>query len=220
MLHVPGTALLRMTGYGLIGQWAVAQMAPLAFVIAVVASPARADAVTFKELRGTAIDFTALVQEKIRRQGRIFFPRLRTVGRIAIGPGDEITQWYENTAFARDGRRLGTRRNSSTDVLGVERETPKGGHIVWLFSDDSLIRLWVFQKGGAGGQRMTFTFTRRPDGLDCAVSMHFAYEEGAGIRKTPIVGGGPMIEILQGEQISSSCRVSQQVNTVRSKDSE
>jgi hypothetical protein len=209
-----------MTAGNMAGRFIIAQTASLPMVLALVAAAAGAEPVTFAELRGTVIDFTSVVQEKVRQEGRLRFPRVRTVGRIAIGPGDEIVQSFENSVFARDGRRVAGDRRSPTDVLGAERETKSGEHIVWLFSDESLTRLRVFEKGGTGGQRMTFTFARGSNGLNCAVSMRFAYEENAGIHKTPIGGSNQRIEILDGQQTSSSCRVTSQLNTTQSKHDE
>jgi len=74
----------------------------------------------------------------------------------------------------------------------------------------------VYGKNGAGAQKLIIAFQNSPNGLQCTFSMPFAREDGVGpIRKRSIIDGTP-IEILEFNEVSSSCQVKRSDKDVKS----
>jgi hypothetical protein len=171
------------------------------------ALPAWGQAVTLAELQGAVLDVSAVHQEKMIRNGQTLYPRIHTTGQVTVGPGDTVTQSFQNTAVFPDGRTRAGPQRSGTFTLGKPKTTAVGDDALWLFSNGSLVRLRVHGRGGAGGHKMTIAFRRTPGGLTCAFSMPMARETGVGeIRKDAEIDGS-RIQILEFKRISSSCRV-------------
>jgi hypothetical protein len=77
--------------------------------------------------------------------------------------------------------------------------------MVFVFENESLVRLQTFNKGG---RKITISFKRTPSGLACSVEAPFSKEEGAGNAvDTTSQTTRQRIEILSAKTISSSCRV-------------
>jgi hypothetical protein len=170
-------------------------------------SPASASGQTtaLSDLQGAVVDVSAVIQEKIIRNGETMFPRLHIAGRVAVEAEDRIATWFRTTSRLPDGRtKVGTPRQA-VFTLGKPQKTSMGD-TVWLFSEDTLVRLRVY--GGAGGEKMTIAFAPGQGGVGCTLAFPMMPEVGVGqIRKGSAVDGTP-IQILEFKMLSSTCRVS------------
>jgi hypothetical protein len=174
--------------------------------LAVAPVPAQAQAVTFAELEGQTVSASFAYAQTVRLldQGRTVNNESRQTMTLAIGPGGRIAQEYKVQIVAPNGREVG----GFTGNINAELNKPtrwQHGEMVFLFENDSLIRLQTFHKGG---RKITVSFKRTPSGLTCSVDAPFSKEEGAGSTvDSTSQATGRRFEILSAKTISSSCRV-------------
>jgi hypothetical protein len=167
---------------------------------------AQAQAITFADLDGHTVtaSFTYAQNVRLLDQNRTVNNESRQTMTLAIGPADRLAQEYKIRVVAQNGREVG----SFTGHINAELNKPtrwQHGELIFVFENDSLIRLQTFQKGG---RKITVSFKRAPSGLTCAVDAPFSKEEGAGRGiDTQSQTTRQRIEILSVKTISSSCRV-------------
>lgn len=167
---------------------------------------AHGQAVTFAELEGQTITASFAYAQTVRLldQGRTVNNQSRQTMTLAIGPGGRIAQEYKIQVVAQNGREVG----GFTGHINAELNKPtkwQHGEMVFVFENDSLIRLQTFRKGG---RKITVSFKRAPSGLTCSVEAPFSKEEGAGSAvDTTSQTNRQRIEILSAKTVSSSCRV-------------
>jgi hypothetical protein len=168
---------------------------------------AQAQAVTFADLAGQTVTANFVYAQTVRLldQDRTVNNESRTTVTLAIGPGNHIAQEYRIQVVAPNGREI----SNFTGQIKAELNKPtkwQFGEMVFLFENDSLIRLQTFKKGG---RKITVSFKRAPSGLACSVEAPFSKEEGAGSGvDTTSQGNRQRIEILSAKTTASSCRVS------------
>lgn len=175
---------------------------------ALMAAPsfAQAQAVTFADLEGQTVTAYFVYAQNVRLldQGRTINNESRTTMTLAIGPGSRIAQEYKIQVVAPNGREVG----GFTGHIRAELNKPtkwQHGEMVFVFENDSLIRLQTFNKGG---RKITISFKKSPSGLTCSVDAPFSKEEGAGGGvDTTSQTTKQRIEILSAKTTSSSCRV-------------
>jgi hypothetical protein len=165
---------------------------------ALIATPvlAQAQAVTANFVYGQNV--------RLLDQNRTVNNENRQTMTLAIGPGPRIAQEYKIQIVAQNGREVG----GFTGHIKAELNKPtrwQHGEMVFVFENDSLIRLQTFNKGG---RKITISFKKSPTGLTCSVTAPFSKEEGAGgAVDTTSQTTKQRIEILSAKTISSSCRV-------------
>jgi hypothetical protein len=187
----------------------IAQVCCLAAGAVTMASSAWPQAVTLADLQGATIRFSSVHNERLIRDGQERSVDLHTAGQVTIGPGNTVTSSVTSTSVSGRGSRTGS-PGSGTFTLGKPGKTTGGDDVLWILSDNSLVRLRVYGGGSGGGQILRIGLRRGADGLHCTFSMPFAREKGAGaIRKGSAVDGVP-IEILSWKPVSTSCQVSKQ----------
>jgi hypothetical protein len=169
-------------------------------------SLAQAQAVTFADLEGRTVTANFVYGQNVRLldQNRTVNNENRQTMTLAIGPGSRIAQEYRIQIVAQNGREVG----GFTGHLKAELNKPtrwQHGEMVFVFENESLIRLQTFNKGG---RKITISFKKSPSGLTCSVTAPFSREEGAGgAVDTTSQTTRQRIEILSARTISSSCRV-------------
>ena len=163
-------------------------------------------AVTFADLQGAVIEVGAVRQMRVSREGSVRSPEVHTTGQIKIGPGDTIVTTFANTAI-RDGRARAGTPGSGKFTLGEPRKTRDGDDVVWMFANNSLVRLRAHGQDGAGGQKMTIAFQRSPSSLLCVFSIEFAREDNVAEIRTHSRIDGKLVQILESKQVSSNCKV-------------
>lgn len=175
---------------------------------ALMASPclAQAQAVTFADLDGQTVtaNFTYAQNVRLLDQGRTINNESRTTMTLAIGPGSQIAQDFEIQVIAPNGREF----NSPGGHIKAELNKPtrwQHGEMVFVFENQSLVRLQTFNKGG---RKITISFKRSPTGLTCSVEAPFSKEQGTGGGvDTTSQTTRDRIEILSAKTTASSCRV-------------
>jgi hypothetical protein len=180
----------------------------LAALTGLMAAPAlaQAQAVTFADLEGHTVTASFVYGQNVRLldQDRTVNNESRQTMTLAIAPGGRIAQEYKIQIVAQNGREVG----GFTGHLKAELNKPtkwQHGDMVFVFENNSLIRLQTFNKGG---RKITVSFKRSPSGLTCSVEAPFSKEEGAGSAvDTTSQTTRQRIEILSAKTISSSCRV-------------
>jgi hypothetical protein len=177
-------------------------------LVAVAAWPvsAAAQAVTFEDLQNQTVTASFIYAQTIRRldDQRVLNNENRQTMTLRIGPGNKIDQEYKIQIVAQNGREVG----DFTGKISAELNKPthwQHGEMIFVFENNSLIRLQTFNKGG---RKITIAFKRSKFGIDCSVDAPFSKEEGAGgsidtISQTT----RQRIEILAAKTISSACRV-------------
>lgn len=168
---------------------------------------AQAQAVTFADLAGQTVTakFAYAQNVQLLDQGRTINNESRTTMTLAIGPGNRIAQDFKIQIIAPSGREVG---GFTGQTINAELNKPtkwQHGEMVFVFENESLIRLQTFDKGG---RKITIAFKRSPSGLTCSVEAPFSKEEGSarGIDTTSQTNR-QRIEILSAKTIASSCRV-------------
>ena len=167
---------------------------------------AQAQAVTFADLEGQTVTARFVYAQNVRLidQGRTINNESRTTMTLAIGPGSRIVQDYQIQVVAPNGREF----NSPTGKIEAELNKPtrwQHGEMVFVFENESLVRLQTFNKGG---RKITISFKQSTSGLTCRVDAPFSKEEGAdGGVDTTSQTTRERIEILSAKTTSSSCRV-------------
>jgi hypothetical protein len=128
----------------------------------------------------------------------------RTDRQLIIGPGNTLRDTVTRTAEGSFGTKV-QHGSGSSFTLGqpVQMSNFGGGHLVYLFSNGTLVLLRTYN---AGGQKLEIAFTRGPSGLYCRIRAPFAREKGGDVEFTGTFGGH--LEHWTQKQISSSCRVS------------
>jgi len=162
------------------------------------AAQAVTPAVTWADLQGAVIQSSSNFTLQTRYNGQERWQKVRGSWRIIVGPGQTITGTLtrENPA--------GIKTNSATFTLGRPQKFADGD-TVWFFENGQLVNLRTFQ---AGGIKVTYTFTRRGNGLACSVKAPFVRERGAATISRDAIGGPGNAEILSTKIDSSTCRVS------------
>jgi hypothetical protein len=186
----------------------VAALATLAALAGLSSTPAlaQAPAVTFADLEDHTVtaNFVYAQTVRLRDQGRTVNNENRQTMTLGIRPGGRIDQRYQIQIVAQNGRDVG----GFTGNIKAELNKPtkwQHGEMVFVFENNSLIRLQTFNKGG---RKITVSFKRTPGGLACSVEAPFSKEEGAGkALDTTSQTTTQRIEILSAKTVSSSCRV-------------
>lgn len=172
-----------------------------------IPAPVQAQAVTFADLEGRTVTAHFVYAQNVRLldEGRTINNESRTTMTLAIGPGSRIAQDFKIQVIAPNGRQVG---GFTGRTIKAELNKPtkwQHGEMVFVFENESLIRLQTFNKGG---RKITISFKRSPSGLTCGVVAPFSKEEGAGSAvDTTSQTTKQRIEILSAKTISSSCRV-------------
>ena len=168
---------------------------------------AQAQALNFADLSGRTVtaQFTYGQTLKLLEAGnRVVNNENRQTMTLPIGPGNRINQEFKIQIVAQNGREVG----GFTGHISAELNKPtkwQHGEMVFVFENDSLVRLQTFNKGG---RKITISFRKSPSGLTCSVEAPFSKEEGAGSAvDTTSQTTRQRIEILSAKTISSSCRV-------------
>jgi len=178
-----------------------------AFAITSPAAWAQADTrITFADLDGTVIQATIVREQTLLRGNRQISNSRQSDWRIIIGPGDRIEYKLDAISHTKAGPR---KAKPIHTVLRLEqpREAAQlgGGHMVWVFEDQTLTNLRVY-KGGAF--KRTFAFARSGNGLSCSATETLARETGVkGVELESSVDDAPIV-ILSAKQTSSTCKVS------------
>jgi hypothetical protein len=177
----------------------------LVFSSITFAPSALGQAVTFSDLQGLTVNFSAVHRERFIKFGQERTGDMHTSGQVKIGAGDTLTSTITNRFNSERGSRAGP-SFSGTFTLGKPIKTRRQDDILWIFEAGNLIRLRV-HGSGSGGQKLTINFARRGDGFQCSFSMPFARENGTGaIEKGSEIDSVP-IEILSWTPVSSNCEV-------------
>lgn len=167
---------------------------------------ATAQAVTFDDLQGQTVTASFVYEQTIRRleDQRVLNNENRQTMTLKIGPGNRIDQEYRIQIVAQNGREVGNFKGN----IAAELNKPtrwQHGEMVFLFENDSLVRLQTFDKGG---RKITVTFKRGKFGLDCSVDAPFSKEAGAGGGvDTTSQTTRQRIEIISAKVKSTACRV-------------
>lgn len=167
---------------------------------------AAAQAVTFEDLQNQTVTASFIYAQTIRRldDQRVLNNENRQTMTLRIGPGNKIGQEYKIQIVAQNGREVG----GFTGHISAELNKPtrwQHGEMIFVFENNSLIRLQTFNKGG---RKITIAFKRGKFGIDCSVDAPFSKEEGAGGSiDTTSQTTRQKIEILAAKTISSACRV-------------
>ncbi len=169
-------------------------------------SLAQAQAVTFADLEHHTVTANFVYAQTVRLldQGRTINNENRQTMTLSIGPDGRIDQEYRLQIVAPNGREVGGFKGNIKAELNKPTRW-QHGDLVFVFENDSLIRLQTFDKGG---RKITLSFKRTPGGLTCSVNAPFSKEEGAGSGiDTTSQATKRRIEILSAKTVSSSCRV-------------
>src|SRR5262245_59243454 len=174
-------------------------------LLALSASVARSQPVTFEDLRNTTIETRLVYAQTARRllDNKVYSNRFHHEITIRIGAVDEIAQAWKVKFFTLDGKPINHNDGFGGFILNKPRKG-RSGDLVWLFEDEKLTRLETYE---SGGRRTTLTFKRKADGLDCRIESPFVLEEGAKTQRVESPTGAGPIEIISIKPISSNCSI-------------
>jgi len=174
------------------------------------AAPTSGDTVTFADLDGMVMVAKVVQDRTLRHNGKIIKSTNITERRIAFGPGDSLRLDVKFSAEV-GGAIKQARPMGGMFELGKPRAVNNfgGGESVWIFDAGKLTLLRIIKEGAF---RVTFTFSRSPDGLRCSYDSAMARENGTGA----IIGMGEVghgeFEIVSTKLVSSECKVARASN--------
>jgi hypothetical protein len=159
------------------------------------------EVITLDELTGGTITGVVHYDTTVRKDGKsqsgegdwTFYIRFEPKGVLR-----STVTWQ--AAFP--GKRPPQQKYFNTDTIGVpstKRDQDGARSVVWLYEDNTLTQLRVYD---AGGRRVLFKFARSSQGIQCTVESIFMKEDA---RKPPTIAGW---EVLSRRQTRSTCRVS------------
>jgi len=162
--------------------------------------------IDINDLQGVTIDATIVY----RGRSRNLRTRSEDSGvkrerwRIVIGPGLSIN-WRVSETNQLDTGNTTRRTSSMSGTIGRPQTGSEiNGARVWTIESNTLILLRVYH---VGGEIKKFSLTRSSAGFDCTLRGYPAREVGT---DHIIATGtsGDKVEILEGHQVSSTCRIS------------
>jgi hypothetical protein len=167
-------------------------------------SSARAQQVSFEDLKGRTIEVTTVQLRHIRTIGGEAQQRTTHFMKTVVAPDGKILHSHTLNHETLSGpARPGSMTHSGAFTLEKPQKF-RDGTAVFIFSEGSLVRLRTID---TGGQRWTVAFARDGDKFTCKADGGFAREDGRGaIQSTSSLTGNPVV-ILSVKPVSSSCRV-------------
>jgi hypothetical protein len=177
----------------------------IAFLLVILAAPARAQEVTLSDLEGATIQSRVFRAQTVLRGDKEFSGRVQSDVDIVIGPGDnaqakQTVTWLSSNGTTRTTVLAGSGR------IGKPRPNKYagGGDGVAVFSNETLTYMRTFRKGAF---MFTFKFTRTSKGLACTSAETFLKEQGATAIRSNSVHDNHPITVLSDKQLSSTCLV-------------
>ena len=131
-------------------------------LLAMLAGPAAAQAVTWSELEGFVVE-TEIVRQQISQHQKAVEFRIHDVIKVSIESGDIIDYSIDTTVHGPRGTTKVAWKNALFS-LNVTRRIVAGGtgEAIWTFADGTLTFLRTFP---AGARRHTIAFSRDTAGL-------------------------------------------------------
>lgn len=182
-----------------IGSFALSLVAAMAW-----SGAGTAQSITSTELEGSRIE-GVVVQNRVVRNAEGKTGPNRTTLKFLVNllPDGKVRSVSTVTVTKLKTGETSTRSFPSDGVLG-KPEKFRDGSAVWVFQDESLVRLRTQQEGGL---LIRIAFARTEEGLSCKLTSSFAREEGVGKLSSASGVGTAHVVILSVKEVSSSCRI-------------
>jgi hypothetical protein len=157
--------------------------------------------IALDELEGTTLEGVIHYANRVRRDGRTFSGTADWRYRIDIRKKGElhvVVTWQ--AVFP--GKKPRPQRYNNVETVGVpntKRDQDGARSVLWLFENDTLTLLRVYD---AGGRRIDFKLARAEQGFRCGVKSAFMTENA---KLAPRIAGW---EVLERRELRSSCNAS------------
>lgn len=175
----------------------------VAILLALSANASVAQSLTFAELAGRKIDGKIVVSQTTRVEHKEYSHR--AIYNIVVHAGvDNQVRYSQTNTRLQAGHAAKSRTWTASAKLG-EPHPFRDGHAIWVFENNTLVRLRTMDQGGV---KVIFRFSRNTDGLSCGFEINNASEVGVGKLTTGSSISGKMVEILSEKQLSTECQVS------------
>jgi hypothetical protein len=181
--------------------------APALLCLLGCASAAIAQPIALEDLAGSVIETRVVIDRMVRKSGETFASQLQLDDKVTMHTAETLQLTSVATSRSKGNVNRGAASTSPIRTIGQTQSANMGrgeGHGVWIYEEGRLVQLRTYKSGAL---KRTITFTRKPDGIGCAVEHRWVLEEGKRtIEVTSGVDGLPLT-ILSFKQTSSTCRL-------------